>query len=46
MFIQKASPVSGTMEWVCCEDDDDDDNIKHEIARLVIIFIHPACVDI
>ena len=29
--MQRASPVSGMMEWVCCDEDEDD--IKHEIAR-------------
>jgi len=31
MFSQRADPVTGKMEWICCEEDDDD--IKHEIAR-------------
>ena len=35
MFCQRANPVTGKMEWVCCEEDDD---IKHEIARFCIFF--------
>ena len=39
MFIQQANPVSGMMEWVCCDEDDED--IKHEIARSdMLLFIN------
>ena len=35
MFVQKANPVSGVMEWVYYQDDDDDydNDVKSEIAR-------------